>query len=166
MIAAATQNHRSRQSSLVAQPVIRLEREIGDTPRAKELRCAALGSRFLRNRFDAVFAILIERAIVIRIGPCATWAVDSVKLIEARKSGNAAHEPRFFEGHFGGLENRLQSGCDSWRGSNANAISLDGRLSMWNSAAAIAGRLGELGGVIDSRFVFCHNPPARRRPVY
>ena len=103
---------------------------------------------------------------MIRIGPCAARTIDSVKLIETRKSGDAAHEPRFFEGDFGGLENRLQSGCDSWRGSNANAISLDRRLSMWNSAGAIAGRLGELGGVIDSRFVFGHNPPARRRPVY
>ena len=59
---------------LRAQPLIRLLREIGNTPLSKELRRDTLRRRFIRNVFRPVFTELKMRALAIRLRPRATEA--------------------------------------------------------------------------------------------
>ena len=46
--------------SLMAEPVVRLAREIGDAPCAEKLRSAPFRGSFLCNRLDSVFAVFVE----------------------------------------------------------------------------------------------------------
>src|ERR1019366_639879 len=105
VVAAGTQDHGMSQSSLMAQPVVRLLRQLRETLRTEKLRGAALRCRFLCDRLDTILTVFVEGAILVRVGPGATRAIDSVKLIEAGECGNSADQPRFLEGELGCFEN-------------------------------------------------------------
>ena len=55
---AATKNHRMRNASLFAQPIVRLFPKISDAPVAEEFRCDTFGCRFVSNMLGAVFTKL------------------------------------------------------------------------------------------------------------
>ncbi len=154
------------QSPLVPQPVVGLLRKFGYAPRAEKFGRAAFRCRFLRNRLDPILTVFIERAILIRIRPGATRTIDSVKLVEMRKRGYPSHQPRFFEGKLRCFEDGLQPGRNAGRWSDPDALGLDGRLRMWQSATV--GSLQSIDGnaAAESKFGFCHNSSHPRRPVY
>ena len=118
----------------MSQPEIRLFRKLGDRSGPKKFGRAAFGSRFLRDRFDSILTVFVERSVFIRIRPRATRAVDSVKLIEVRKGCYPADQAGFSDGKLDRLENGFQSGRDlRWLG-NTNRVRLNRRLGTWSFA--------------------------------
>ena len=66
----------------------------------EELRRAALGCRFFRNRFHTVLAIFVQLSFVIRVRPRAARTVDTVNLIQVGKRSDTSDQPRPFDRYF------------------------------------------------------------------
>jgi len=110
---------------LMSQPVVRLLGELGDSPRLKECRSTPLRRGFLGDCLHSIFAILIQRAISVRIRPCATWAINSVELIETSESGDASHNAWLFESKLCCFENGCQASRNMRRWRNPYFVGLD-----------------------------------------
>jgi hypothetical protein len=127
VVMAGAQNHRMGETALVAEPVIGLSRQVSDAPRAEELRCATLCRRLFCNRLDAIFAVFVQRSMLVGIRPGAAGAIESIKLIEVRKSGNAPGDSGLAKNKLRGGHQRLQPGGDPRRMSYFEVIGLDRR---------------------------------------
>jgi hypothetical protein len=158
--AAGTQDHGMSQSSLMAQPVVRLLRQVRETLRTEKLRGAALSGRLLCDRLDTILTVFVEGAILVRVGPGATGAIDSVKLIETNERGDSSNEARFFEGNLGRFENRFQPSGNASRLGDPDAVSLDGRLAARHFDAQRMFSRTDSAGVVDAGFSFWRNLPA------
>lgn len=126
------------QPALMPEPVIRLLRQFADAPRTEEFWSASRSRGLFCDRFDAIFTIFIERAIVVGIRPCTSRTIETIKLVEMSEGRNAPKQARFLESNLSSLKDRLQSGSDPWWRCDLNRVGLNRRLGV--SHADIAAR--------------------------
>jgi hypothetical protein len=131
--------------------------KFGDGVSAEEFGSAAFGGGFFGDGFDAVFAIFVERAVAVGIGPGAAGTIDAVELIEMGKRGDAVDNAGFFEDEIGGSENGGDSAGDVSGSSDTRRSGFDGRLRVGDGTCE---RTGAVAG--DERAVrqlgFPHSP--------
>src|SRR6185369_8499629 len=92
---ATRQNHRMRNSSLLAQPVIGFVSKVGKTPVSKELRCDTLRSCFVGNVFRTVLAKLCMGSFAVGFRPSTTGTIEAVLLIQFQQSARGSHDTHF-----------------------------------------------------------------------
>src|ERR1700675_886425 len=92
MRVARTKYHRTSQSLLLVQPVVRLLTQIRDTVASKEFLRDALSSRLVGHRLGAILAKLKRMPVVIGIRPRTARTVEA-RLLVNRKPG-ASHPHR------------------------------------------------------------------------
>src|SRR6266851_2008148 len=81
MTVARSKYHRTSQSPLLVQPVIRLLAQLRDTITGKEIRRDTLSGRLVGHRLGAILAELKRMPVVIRIRPCTARTVEPGLLI-------------------------------------------------------------------------------------
>jgi hypothetical protein len=95
------------EATLMAKPIVRLLRELGNTPLRKKFRRDTLRSGFFGDGFGTVFTIFVGSAMAGGIGPGTAGTIDSVALIQAIERGDATQDTWAFEGMLQSLGNRL-----------------------------------------------------------
>src|SRR6266481_1554890 len=91
MSGAWTQYHRTRQSSLPIQPVVRLFTQLRDAISCKEFRSYARGGGFVGHRLCAVLAKLKRMSIAIRISPRTARTIEPGLLVDSQPCPRHPH---------------------------------------------------------------------------
>src|SRR5882724_4707230 len=99
-------NHGMSDSSLGAQPLIRLLREIQKAPAAEKLRRDAFRRSLVGYVLGSVFAKLCMRAAAVRFRPSTAGTINSAKLVQLQKSLRTAQYTNLSPGAFGRLNDR------------------------------------------------------------
>ena len=98
MSGTTRQNHRMRNSSLRAQPVIGFVCKVCKTPVSKEVRRDTLRCGFVGNVFRTVLAKLCMGSLAIGFGPGTTGTIEAALLIQFQQSACSTHNTHFRQG--------------------------------------------------------------------
>src|ERR1700676_5528608 len=91
MSGARTQYHRSGQSSLPVQPVVRLFTPLRDAVPCEEFRCNARGSSLIGHSLCAIFAKLKRMPVAIWIRPRTARAIEPGLLVDSQPGARHPH---------------------------------------------------------------------------
>ncbi len=144
------EHHGLGEPALVPEPVLGPGRQVRHGMFAEKIPRQVLRRRLICHRLEAVFAEFREAAFIVRIGPRAALAVESIRLVQLVKRAQRVREAGLPEPVLGHLFDRLQAGGDLVALALLQPLEFDGRLRPrgmpGNSFRGIMGRHTRLDG--------------------